>query len=63
MTTIGRDSDWAGVLRGERTKRLVVCPSCGCIRMDLGGPHAPRFVGDTFVDCVGTAVVMPRGAR
>lgn len=54
--TIGRDSEWAAVLRGERPSRIVTCEACGGRRMALGGPHAPRWLGGRLVDCAGRGV-------
>lgn len=52
--TFGYASEWAPILRGERESRVVVCPDCGGKRMDLGGPHAPRFNSEGhLVDCAG----------
>lgn len=39
-------------------KQIIVCPKCGRVRMDLGGPHSPHFAaGNVKVDCVGDPVV------
>jgi hypothetical protein len=53
--TFSYAGDWAAILRGERpVSRVVVCPDCGGKRMDLGGPHAPRFNNENqLVDCAG----------
>lgn len=41
---------------------LVVCPACGGVRKDLGGPHAVHYNGaGQRVDCIGRpAPVEPR---
>lgn len=36
--------------------RATWCLSCGHTRLDLGGPHAPRFENGELVDCVGRPV-------
>ncbi len=34
--------------------KLVRCPKCGQLRMDLGGPHSPHFNdANQRVDCIG----------
>lgn len=38
-------------------RQVVPCPACGSMRLDLGGPHAPRYGKEgRVVDCVGRVV-------
>lgn len=44
----------------RKTAMAERCASCGGVRMDFDGPHAPRFVErdgvSVRVDCSGTVV-------
>lgn len=49
--TKSREAEWALRTPGIR---VVKCPDCGGVRVDLGGPHALRFnTAGVYVDCVG----------
>lgn len=36
--------------------RCVQCPACHSTRMELGGPHAPRYVHGVLRDCRGNPI-------
>lgn len=35
---------------------LATCAKCGGVRMNFGGPHAPRLLAGGLRDCVGDLV-------
>lgn len=36
----------------SKRAQVIACRDCGHPRRDLGGPHAPRFLGGVMVDCM-----------